>query len=82
MPGTMGAVSFRIHPSILVEYIQSSEGVIGQSSYGEWAIELYRLLNQDRYGFLTEANLKALKQLIQKWQDKRRQNEAIPAFRG
>ncbi|MBW4443849.1 MAG: hypothetical protein KME10_22005 [Plectolyngbya sp. WJT66-NPBG17] len=55
--------------------------MIGQSSYGEWATELHRLLNEDCYSALT-GDVEALRQLIQKWQDKQRQNESIPAFTG
>lgn len=77
-----GDNNFRIHPSILVEYVQSSEGVIGQSSYGEWATELHRLLDQGCWSALTEADVEASRQLIQRWQDKQRQNELIPAFTG
>ncbi|NET55375.1 MAG: hypothetical protein F6K47_04060 [Symploca sp. SIO2E6] len=30
---------------VLVDYVQTSDGVIGQSSYGEWSKELQSILN-------------------------------------
>lgn len=75
-----GIDSFRINLSILVEYVQSSEGVIGQSSYGEWAAELHSLLSQNRYSVLTETHIETLRELIQRWQNKQQRSQSIPAF--
>lgn len=72
-----GISQFRLHDSVLVDYVQVSDGVIGRSSYTDWATELGRLVQQDHYA-LTQAEINALNQLLQKWQNK----EAcpLPAF--
>ena len=75
-----GRHCFCIHPSVLVDYVQTSEGVIGQSSYGEWAGELSRLLHQSSHSLLTETDVQVLTDLALKWQDKQSHKELIPAF--
>ncbi|PSB14754.1 glycosyltransferase family 2 protein [Phormidesmis priestleyi ULC007] len=74
-----GSDGFSVHSDVLVDYVQSSDGVIGRSSYGEWADELCRLL-QGGCDALTEADVNVLKQLVQKWHDREAQNQRISAF--
>jgi glycosyltransferase involved in cell wall biosynthesis len=75
-----GENSFCINPKVLVEYVQTTEGVIGRSSYGEWAVELNSLLKENRYASLKAEDIEVLKELAEKWQNKDKQNEIIPAF--
>jgi glycosyltransferase involved in cell wall biosynthesis len=70
-----------IHWQPLVSYIQSSTGVIGSSSYENWATELDAILG-DRAEYLAlDANsISALEQLSQKYWKKAQQNRKVPAF--
>ncbi|WP_299416296.1 glycosyltransferase family A protein [Acaryochloris sp. IP29b_bin.148] len=66
-------------PEILVNYIQTTDGIIGQSGYGEWARELQQLYDQR----LTYKGIKAewanwMPQAIQKYQQK--SQVPLPAF--
>lgn len=74
-----GRNSFCVHPEILVDYVQRSDGVIGRSTYGEWATELAAVVRQHQQA-LSETDLEALDTLIQKWQNKHIHNQKIPAF--
>ncbi|MBE9010320.1 glycosyltransferase family 2 protein, partial [Pseudanabaenaceae cyanobacterium LEGE 13415] len=66
---------FSILPAVLVDYIQTSEGVIGRSTYQEWATELLNLLP---HPVLTDLDRQILNQLIEKWQNK--STQSISAF--
>ncbi|NJL56667.1 glycosyltransferase family 2 protein [bacterium] len=74
-----GRDSFRLHPRILVDYRQTSEGIIGQSSYREWAAELQSLLDGNS-SVLSPGDRPLLLGLIRRWQAKAPDNQTIPAF--
>jgi glycosyltransferase involved in cell wall biosynthesis len=74
-----GVDSFHINPKVLVEYVQTTEGVIGRSNYGEWAVELSSLLKENRYASLKIGDVEVLEELVKKWQSK--ENELILAFK-
>jgi len=73
-----GREGFGLNEQVLVDYIQSTEGAIGQSSYQDWAEELQVLLS-GAYG-LTKREVDALSLLAQRWQNKALQHNFIPAF--
>jgi glycosyltransferase involved in cell wall biosynthesis len=63
-----GADRFSLIPQVLVDYIQTSEGIIGQSTYQQWAEELQGLCRKaDQYSVLIPNDLSELKQLSEKW---------------
>ncbi|BAU10406.1 hypothetical protein LEP3755_08900 [Leptolyngbya sp. NIES-3755] len=66
---------FCIFPSVLVDYVQTSEGVIGRSTYEEWATELSNLL---QHKGLMDVDRQILNQFIEKWQNK--STQSISAF--
>lgn len=72
-----GRNSFRLHPVRLVNYVQRSDGVIGQSSYGEWAKELEAIIIQHQ-GCLEFDEVAALKRLVAKWQNWQQQGKKVP----
>jgi len=76
--GVWGRDGFGIQSSVLVDYIQRSDGVIGQSSYKEWAIELKQIIQEHLNKTLTISDAQHLDKQIWKWQNKH--NEAISAF--
>jgi glycosyltransferase involved in cell wall biosynthesis len=86
--GCWGANSFRILESVLVEYVQSSEGIIGRSSYGDWAEELelllegnnYSVLEKDNYLRYSKVERLLLRAKIQSWRDQEAQRKPIAAF--
>jgi glycosyltransferase involved in cell wall biosynthesis len=71
-----------IHWQPLVNYIQSSTGVIGSSSYREWAMELDLMLshNSASYLGLDVELVSLLNQLSQRCWQKAEQSRVIPAF--
>lgn len=78
-----GQDSFRLLPAVLVNYVQRSDGIIGQSSYGEWAEELRQILNRTAiYPVLADQMQQQLQQLVQHWQDKASRHRRIAAFSG
>jgi hypothetical protein len=80
-----GYNSFSLNYQPLVEYVQSSQGIIGQSNYGDWAIELKQILdNRLNYLTLVESGkyLSCLQLLQSKFQSKHRQKLDMPAFKG
>jgi hypothetical protein len=66
----------------LVNYIQSSTGVIGSSSYREWAMELDAILHQAPadYSVLDAGLIHELDRLRQRYEKKAEQSQIIPAF--
>lgn len=70
---------FLFNPEVLVNYIQTTNGVIGQSGYGEWARELQQLYD-DRLAYLgmSEGWADWMPQTIQKYQQK--SQVPLPAF--
>lgn len=80
-----GSVSFGLIREPLVEYIQSNQGIIGQSDYGSWAMELKQILaNHESYPILAHnpEYLKALASLFRRYDQKHRSRLNIPAFKG
>ncbi|MGB5634159.1 MAG: hypothetical protein WBM86_15455 [Waterburya sp.] len=80
-----GCNCFALNPQPLVEYIQSNQGIIGQSNYDDWAKELKQILaNQKSYQILADnpEYLKALNSLQDKYQKKHQVKLNIPAFKG
>lgn len=76
-----GQNCFQLHPAVLVDYVQRSDGIIGQSSYEEWAIELEQILNSSaEYAALNEQTQTQLWQRVQQWRNKATSHTAIPAF--
>jgi glycosyltransferase involved in cell wall biosynthesis len=71
-----------IHWQPLVNYIQSSTGIIGSSNYREWAIELDAILHSAsaHYPVLDVNSINLLNQLSQKYWQKAQQGNVIPAF--
>jgi hypothetical protein len=50
-----GCSRFKLNPEVLVNYVQSSEGIIGQSSYKDWVTELTSIyLDFGRYSALKD----------------------------
>jgi len=78
-----GLNSFRLHSSVLVDYVQRSNGIIGQSSYEEWAIELEQILNSSPpYPVLDQQTQTQLWQRVQRWRDQVNRHTPIAAFSG
>lgn len=66
-----GRSSFQLHPTVLVDYVQRSDGIIGRSSYQDWAIELEQILSRAAaYPVLHGTQQRQLQQLLRKWQAK------------
>jgi glycosyltransferase involved in cell wall biosynthesis len=78
--GLWGVNSYRLIELVLVDYVQRSDGVIGRSSYDQWAMELERILERSKwYSVLTAEQIRTLEQLVQRWQCK--MGQCLPAFR-
>ena len=78
-----GSASFKLNPLLLVEYIQSNQGIIGQSDYGSWSTELKQILaNHKSYSVLgiNPEYEKALVSLEKRYSQKHRSKQNIPAF--
>ena len=66
---------------MLVDYVQRSDGIIGRSSYEEWAIELGQILDRSAaYPVLDEPIQAQLRQRVQQWRDKANRQIEIAAF--
>jgi glycosyltransferase involved in cell wall biosynthesis len=77
---TWGHESFQVYGEVLVNYVQTSDGVIGQSNYQEWAMELRLLLEQrEQYGIL-EAERQCLSDLIQVYCRQHQQGKVLAGF--
>ncbi|MBD6620671.1 glycosyltransferase family 2 protein [Komarekiella sp. 'clone 1'] len=60
-----GQDSFGFFDHILVDYIQSSNGIIGSSNYEEWSTELSLIIAfQKNYSILQEDTIERLKQIM------------------
>jgi glycosyltransferase involved in cell wall biosynthesis len=73
---------FALLPEVLVDYVQTNDGVIGRSSYR--ALELERIISEAKlYSILqTDPNyLKSLRQLQQKITEKQQNNSVPEAFK-
>jgi hypothetical protein len=61
--------AFKLLPEVLVDYIQTTEGVIGASTYREWADELMQLsTSQFQYDSLKNSGGDWLDKAIQQYQ--------------
>ncbi|MBD2560546.1 glycosyltransferase family 2 protein [Nostoc linckia FACHB-391] len=66
-----GEGGFDLNNSILVNYIQSSIGIIGSSNYEQWATELSLIVsNQANYFILQDNAVEPLKQLVNAYSTK------------
>ncbi|KYC34537.1 glycosyl transferase family A [Scytonema hofmannii PCC 7110] len=72
-----GRQGFQINSIPLVNYIQSSEGIIGSSSYQEWAEELSRLIENTNLSLIPN-EVEKLHQLVSVYQEKC--DSQLPAF--
>ena len=68
-----------MQPEVLVDYVQTTEGVIGQSRYGEWAQELELLCQQEQQYPVIRTHLPHLKAIAARWREKA--DCSIAAFR-
>jgi len=76
-----GRDSFKLHESLLVHYVQRSDGVIGRSGYGEWAMELERIvMEHERCLELDEAI--GLEKLVEEWRHWQQQGKRLSGFAG
>jgi glycosyltransferase involved in cell wall biosynthesis len=79
--GIWSEAAFTVLPKVLTEYVQSREGVIGRSHYGQWAEELQNLLAHcSNYPVLSDADCCRLVQLAKKYAERHCQGTTIPAF--
>jgi glycosyltransferase involved in cell wall biosynthesis len=66
-----GEDKFQLNPSVLVNYIQTSEGIIGQSNYGQWSQELQSIwMGRESYSVFETFSPEFLLELIDKYQKK------------
>ncbi len=78
-----GQDSIQIVPTVLVNYIQTSDGIIGRSKYSEWTEELdYILENSDKYKILNDRFSESLRKLSTKYKKLSIANKKIKAFVG
>jgi glycosyltransferase involved in cell wall biosynthesis len=76
-----GKNSFQVYSPALVNYVQTSDGVIGQSSYAEWAHELVSLAEQsESYSILEPADRQRLLEMQQVYHLKHQQGRVIESF--
>jgi hypothetical protein len=73
------ARAFKLLPEILVDYIQTTEGVIGASTYRDWADELLQLYrSRFQYDSLKNNDGAWLEKAIQQYQ--RKGSQSVSAF--
>jgi hypothetical protein len=76
-----GMNSFRVYSPVLVNYVQTSDGVIGQSSYAEWASELASISQQsESYMILEPDDRQRLIEMYQTYELKYQQGRVIESF--
>jgi glycosyltransferase involved in cell wall biosynthesis len=73
-----GSEGFALVPEVLVDYVQSSEGIIGRSNYVEWADEIDRLCASGQYPILDSRSIMELSNLARSWRE--RKGQGISAF--
>jgi glycosyltransferase involved in cell wall biosynthesis len=77
-----GDTSFGILQSVLVNYVQSSEGIIGKSTYRDWAEEIDRLcVNGTDYPSIDVEVMNSLMALSENWKARTDCHQTLPAFR-
>ncbi|MFK0732235.1 MAG: glycosyltransferase family 2 protein [Gloeotrichia echinulata HAB0833] len=76
-----GESGFGFNDNILVNYIQSSSGIIGSSSYEQWASELLLIVaNADNYLVLQDNAIERLEQLADTYSTKAQISSTPKAF--
>lgn len=77
-----GEESFLLNPLVLVNYIQTSEGAIGKSTYQEWAAELKMIYeHREQYRVLSNRDVKSwLPLLIASYEEKYQKGMNLPGF--
>jgi glycosyltransferase involved in cell wall biosynthesis len=76
--------TFALNPQVLVDYVQTNDGVIGQSSYSDWAVELERIIENFHNYSILKSNpeyIETLQQLQQKFKNKQETNSVPEAFK-
>lgn len=78
----LGRDAFALNNQPLVEYIQSSEGTIGSSNFGDWSTELRNIYDdQARYGILKEMGSASwLQPKIQSYREAYNAGLRLPGF--
>lgn len=77
-----GKESFLLNPLVLVNYVQTSEGTIGKSTYQEWASDLKKIYeHRDQYSVLSNWDVKSwLPLLISTYEEKYKNGMNVPGF--
>jgi glycosyltransferase involved in cell wall biosynthesis len=76
-----GREKFAINPVMLVDYIQTNQGIIGQSNYQDWAEELGWIIEHHHsYPCLNEWDILALNLLKDKYLSRHQDVQQIAAF--
>lgn len=77
-----GQESFLLNPLVLVNYVQTSEGAIGKSTYQEWASDLKKIYeHREQYSVLSDWDVKSwLPLLISTYEDKYKNGMNVPGF--
>ncbi|MBD2184962.1 glycosyltransferase family 2 protein [Planktothrix sp. FACHB-1355] len=77
-----GQESFLLNPLVLVNYVQTSEGTIGKSTYQEWASDLKKIYEyREQYSVLSDWDVKSwLPLLISTYEDKYKNGMNVPGF--
>jgi glycosyltransferase involved in cell wall biosynthesis len=77
-----GGEGFSINPSILVDYVQTNQGVIGSSSYEDWAKELeYIVHHHSNYACLGLNKINAIANLATCYRTRSLNDNQITAFK-
>jgi glycosyltransferase involved in cell wall biosynthesis len=72
---------FCLNSKVLVEYIQTNHGIIGQSSYAQWGRELMKILDdRSAYPMLTDSEVKVLRSLATGYLSHHEALQSIKAF--
>jgi glycosyltransferase involved in cell wall biosynthesis len=76
-----GRESFGINRSVLVDYIQTNQGIIGRSNYQDWTKELKWIIDRrELYPCLEENNILTLVLLKEKYSYRHQKFDRIAAF--
>jgi glycosyltransferase involved in cell wall biosynthesis len=70
--------AFKLQPQVLVNYIQSTEGIIGSSTYDQWAEEISKIINNHQFYSLSTHEVERLILMAKTYQSKT--NRHAPAF--
>jgi glycosyltransferase involved in cell wall biosynthesis len=76
--GCWGSEGFALNPEVSVDYVQSSEGIIGRSKYEEWAEEIDLLCASGQYPIIDSESIMELSALARSWRE--RKEQGISAF--